>query len=42
MDDKNEKPTTSAGRYTFSHFEKWDSKTPEEHFNVIVDNISEW
>ena len=40
--DKNEKPTTLSGGYTFSHFEKWDSKTPEEHFNGIVDNISEW
>lgn len=39
---KNEKPTTSAGGYTFSHFEKWESKTPEEHFNSIVDNISKY
>lgn len=39
---KNEMPTTLAGGYTFSHFEKWESKTPEEHLNSIVDNISKY
>ncbi|GLC31662.1 hypothetical protein [Clostridium omnivorum] len=40
--EKDEIPTTSAGGYTFSHFEKWESKTPEEHLNAIVENISEY
>lgn len=40
--DKNEIPTTSAGGYTFSHFEKWESKTPEEHLKGIVDNIGKY
>jgi hypothetical protein len=28
---KAEQPSTDASGYTFSTFEKWDSKTPEEH-----------
>jgi hypothetical protein len=40
--EKSEIPTTSAGGFTFSHFEKWESKTPEEHLNAIVENIGEY
>jgi len=40
--DKKEIPTTSAGGYTFSHFEKWENKAPEEHFSEIVENIGQW
>lgn len=39
---KKDKPTTSAEGWTFSHFEKWESKTPEEHFKSISGNIKEY
>lgn len=32
---KKGKPTTEAGGYTFSTFEKWDSKTPEQHLAEV-------
>jgi hypothetical protein len=32
---KSKKPSTEAYGYTFSTFEKWDSKTPEEHVRDI-------
>lgn len=39
---KKEKPTTNAQGYTFSCFDKWESKSPEEHFEVIVDSIKKY
>jgi hypothetical protein len=38
---KNDEPTTSSYGYTFSSFEKWDSKTPDEHLRDIQDLIQE-
>jgi hypothetical protein len=38
---KKDKPTTSSYGYTFSSFEKWDSKTPDEHLHDIQDLINE-
>jgi hypothetical protein len=38
---KNEKPSTNAYGYTFSSFEPWDSLTPEEHVNNLVDLLDE-
>ncbi len=39
---KKEEPSTKAGGHTFSRFEKWDSKTPKEHFASIVGNVKEF
>ncbi|WP_143316460.1 hypothetical protein [Clostridium sp. HBUAS56017] len=38
----SEGATTSAGGYTFSRFDKWEDKTPEEHMKSIVGNIGEF
>lgn len=35
-------PTTVAEGHTFSRFEEWDSKTPQEHFSNIVGNIRDY
>ncbi|GAE87316.1 hypothetical protein [Acetivibrio straminisolvens] len=40
--DKRNSPTTLAEGHTFSHFEKWESKRPEEHFESIVGNLKEY
>ncbi len=38
---KKEKPSTSGYGYTFSSFEKWDSRSPDEHIQEIRDLIEE-
>ena len=40
--NKKAVPTTSAEGNTFSRFEKWESKTPEEHFEAIVGNVKQY
>ncbi|WP_160671872.1 hypothetical protein [Clostridium sp. C8-1-8] len=37
--DKADKPSVSAGGCTFSRFEAWSEKKPEDHFKDIVGNI---
>lgn len=39
--DKRNSPTTSAEGNTFSHFERWESKQPKEHFASIVGSVKE-
>lgn len=36
-----EKPSTSGYGYTFSCFDKWDSKSPDEHIQEIKDLLEE-
>lgn len=37
-----EKPSAKSSGYTFSQFEKWDSKTPDEHIEAITGTMNEW
>ncbi|QAA33363.1 hypothetical protein [Clostridium manihotivorum] len=37
--DKADKPSVSAGGCTFSRFEAWGEKNPEDHFKDIVGNV---
>ncbi|PZR26348.1 MAG: hypothetical protein DI535_14605 [Citrobacter freundii] len=40
---QSEMPTTTANGYTFSSFEKWDAKTPDQHVDEIrklIDNAN--
>jgi len=35
-------PSTVSYGDTFSCFEPWDSKTPEEHLEVVLENLDRW
>ena len=37
---KSDKPATEAYKYTFSHFTPWDSMTPEEHLESVIDTMT--
>jgi hypothetical protein len=39
---RKEAPTTHSYGDTFSKFEPWDSKTPEEHIEGILELVQEW
>ncbi len=39
---RKETPSTKSYGDTFSSFEKWDSKTPEEHLGDIRERLSQW
>lgn len=39
---RREAPTTQAHGYTFSSFEPWDSKTPDEHIESTLKLLNEW
>jgi hypothetical protein len=38
----DDKPNAKSPGYTFSKFEKWDSKTPDEHIEDIIGTMNEW
>lgn len=35
-------PSTVSYGHTFSRFEPWDSKTPEEHLEAVLENLDRW
>jgi hypothetical protein len=39
---RKEEPTTNALGGTFSRFNAWDKKTPEEHVDDIKKTLDEW
>jgi hypothetical protein len=39
---KKDTPTIDAYKCTFSHFEPWDSKTPEEHLDNVIQTMNEY
>lgn len=39
---RKDAPSTEAYGYTFSRFEPWDSKTPDEHIEATLQVLDEW
>ena len=39
---QKDSPSTVACGDTFSRFDPWDSKTPEEHLEAVLDNLDTW